>query len=80
MNDNFDLTTATSATEQTPAVTIDEGISSVGGPMFPEKGSNVTVAKDTAIFRCAELHNHAAFLLFLLHRLFLAPMRAALTA
>ena len=28
-------------TEQTPAVTIDEGISSVGGPMFPEKGSNV---------------------------------------
>ena len=28
-------------TEQTPAVTIDEGISSVGGPMFPEKGNNV---------------------------------------
>ena len=28
-------------TEQTPAVTIDDGINSVGGPMFPEKGSNV---------------------------------------
>ncbi len=27
--------------EQTPAVTIDDGINSVGGPMFPEKGSNV---------------------------------------
>ena len=27
--------------EQTPAVTIDDGINCVGGPMFPEKGSNV---------------------------------------
>lgn len=27
--------------EQTPAVTIDDGINSVGGPMFPEKNSNV---------------------------------------
>ncbi len=26
--------------EQTPAVTIDDGINCVGGPMFPEKGSN----------------------------------------
>lgn len=27
--------------EQTPAVTIDDGINCVGGPMFPEKNSNV---------------------------------------
>lgn len=27
--------------EQTPAVTIDDGIHCVGGPMFPEKNSNV---------------------------------------
>lgn len=27
--------------EQTPAVTIDDGIACVGGPMFPEKNSNV---------------------------------------
>ena len=27
--------------EETPAVTIDDGINCVGGPMFPEKGSNV---------------------------------------
>lgn len=27
--------------EQTPAVTIDDGINCVGGPMFPEKDSNV---------------------------------------
>ena len=28
-------------TEQTPAVSIDDGINCVGGPMFPEKNSNV---------------------------------------
>ena len=27
--------------EETPAVSIDDGINCVGGPMFPEKGSNV---------------------------------------
>lgn len=27
--------------EETPAVSIDDGINSVGGPMFPEKGNNV---------------------------------------
>ena len=27
--------------EQTPAITIDDGINCVGGPMFPEKNSNV---------------------------------------
>ncbi len=27
--------------EKTPAVTIDDGINSVGGPMFPDKGNNV---------------------------------------